>query len=170
MASRLVLPSRHALANDKPLLIRPRFAVELRAKIVAREHFPARRVLAEFMTPHRVSQDVLTVRCSVDGVQFELARDGSTLIPIVVHMEKTLVEVREAMHTLPSLARAMLVFDHRARCGAPEAVAMVGLINWLSFCMTNEQASETDKAVFAADRAIEDVFGAAARWMEDGHG
>lgn len=169
MTTRLMLPSHRAFADDKPLLLRPRFAVDLRAKIVARK-FSARRVAAEFMPPHRIAKDILTVRCSVDGVQFELARDGDALIPIVVHMEKTLDGAKEAMRVLPSFARAILVFDHRARSGAPDAVAMVGLIDWLSYRMTDERMTETNKAVFAADRAMEDAFDAAARWMENGHG
>lgn len=168
MTTRLTLPSHRAFADDKPLLLSPRFAVDLRAKIIARERIPARRVVAEFMAP-RVSKDILTVRCSVDGVQFELARDGDTLIPIVVHMEKTLNGAKDAMRVLPSFARAMLVFDHRARCGMPEAVALVGLMNWLSYRTVDEGMTETNRAIFAADRAMEDVFGATAQWLEDGH-
>lgn len=163
MITRLTFPSRRTFADDKPLLLRPRFAVDLRAKI------GARRVAAEFMPPHRIAQDVLTVRCSVDGVQFELARDENALIPIVVHLEKTLDGAREAMRVLPSFARAMLVFDHRARCGVPEAVALVGLMNWLSYRMVDEGMTETNRAIFAADRAMEDVFGATAQWLEDGY-
>jgi hypothetical protein len=170
MTTRLALPARRVFDDASPLLRWPRFAMQLRPKIVARERLPARSVLAEFLAPSQIRPDILTVRCAVDGVQFELAREGDVLTPIVVHMEKPLGEVREAMQQLPSVARAMLVFDHRARSGAPEAVAIAGLIDWLAPRMTSEKYSTTNRAIVEADNAMEDVFGATAHWMENGHG
>lgn len=170
MTTRLALPARRVFDDAAPLLRWPRFAIQLRPKFVARERFPARRVLAEFLAPSRIQPNILTVRCAVDGVQFELARDGEKLTPIVVHMEKPLSEIQEAMQQLPSVARAMLVFDHRARSGAPEAVALAGLIDWLAPRMTSEKYSATNRAIAEADDAMMNVFGAAAHWMEDGHG
>jgi hypothetical protein len=170
MTTRLNLPAHRVFDDAAPLLRWPRFAIQLRPKIIARERLPARRVLAEFLTPSRIQPDILTVRCAVDGVQFELARESEKLTPVVVHMEKPLGEVKEAMQQLPSVAHAMLVFDYRARCGVPEAVALVALMDWLAPCMTSEKFNTTNKALAEADHAMDDVFGAAAHWMEDGHG
>jgi hypothetical protein len=170
MTTRLTLPTRRVFDDAAPLLRWPRFAIQIRPKIVARERLPARSVLAEFLVPARIQKDVLTVRCAVDGVQFELAREGDALTPIVVHMEKPLGDVKEAMQVLPSFARAMLVFDHRARNGVPEAVAMVGLIDWFAPRAGMEKLGETNSVVWEADHAMQDVFGAVARWMEQGHG
>ncbi len=85
-----------------------------------------------------------------------------------MHLEKPLGEIEEAMQRLPSVARAMLVFDHRVRSGVPEAIAMVGLMNWLAPRMTDAKHREITAAANDTDRAMDDVFSAAARWMENG--
>jgi hypothetical protein len=171
MSTRLMLPSRRVFPDDNPLLTFPRFAMQLNAHIVARKRYEARRMIAEFMPPRQTSArkpDSFTVCCSVDGVEFELMHESGTLTPVVVHLEKPLGEIEEAMQRLPSIARAMLVFDHRARSGVPEAVAMVGLVNWLAPRMTNAKHQEVNAATSDADRAMDAVFGAAAQWMENG--
>jgi hypothetical protein len=171
MTTRLMLPSRRVFPDDKPLLKFPRFAMQLNAHIVARTHYSARRVIAEFMPPRQTiarKPDRFTVCCCVDGVEFELMHESGALTPVVVHLEKPLGEIEEAMQRLPSVARAMLVFDHRARSGVPEAVAMVGLVNWLAPRMTDAKYSAITAAANGADSAMDDVFGAVARWMENG--
>jgi hypothetical protein len=173
MTTRLMLPIRRVFDDDKPLLALPRFGLQLGPRIVARKRYQARRVIAEFLPPHQTiphMPDSFTVRCSIDGVQFELMHEQNALTPVVMHLEKPLDKIEEAMQQLPSVARAMLVFDHRARSGVPEAVAMVGLIDWLAPRMTDARFGEIAAAANDTDRAMEDVLGAAARWMESGHG
>lgn len=172
MTTRLILPVRSVFDNHKPLLAFHRFGVHLNSRVVARKHFPARRVIAEFMPPHQTiprKPDSYTVRCAVDGVQFELMRERNEITPVVVHLEKPLNEIEEAMQQLPSVARAMLVFDHRARSGAVEAVTMVGLIDWLAPRANERKLGAMDPTVRDAELALEEVFGAAARWMENGY-
>jgi hypothetical protein len=168
--TRLVLPPRRLFDDTAPLLVISRFGLQLQTKIVARERFPTRRVIAEFLPPRRIARDVLTVQCVVDGVRFELMREGQSLTPVVTHMEKTLGQSVEAMKRLPNVALGMLVFDHRARCGAPEAVAAVGLIDWLSPRANERKLGETNIAVHEADLAMDNAFSAVSRWLEDGHG
>jgi hypothetical protein len=172
MTTRLTLPVRRVFDDAKPLLAFPRFALQINAHIVARKRYEARRVIAEFMPPRQTitrKPDSFTVCCSVDDVQFELIHENGALTPVVVHLEKPLGEIEEAMQRLPSVARAMLVFDHRARSGVPEAVAMVGLMNWLAPRLTDAKHREITTAANDADRAMDAVFGAAAQWMENGH-
>ena len=171
MTTRLILPVRRVFDDDKPLLTFPRFAMQINAHVAARKRYEARRVIAEFMPPRQTiprKPDSFTVWCSVDGVQFELMHENSALTPVVVHLEKPLGEIEEAMQRLTSVARAMLVFDHRARSGVPEAVAMVGLVNWLAPRMTDAKFSAITAAANDTDRAMDAVFGAVARWMENG--
>lgn len=169
LITRLLLPARRIFDDAKPLLHYPRFGVQVRAKTVAREHFPARRVLVEFLPPRRISPDILTVQCVVDDVRFELIREGQRITPVVTHLEKAAGQIVGAMKQLPSIALGMLVFDHRARCSTTEAVALVGLIDAFAPRANEQKFGETNSSVRDAELALEEVFGAAARWMENGY-
>lgn len=167
MTIRLPLPARRVFDDARPLLLMPRFGLTVRP-----DDCEPHVIIAEFARPRRVTKDILTVRCIVDGVTFELMKDDSTnkLHTVVCHMEKRLDDAQSAMRVLPLIAIAMLAFDHRARSGVPEAIGMVGLIDWLAPAASMRNAGRMSGTVRDADLAMADAFGAAMKWMEDGHG
>ena len=166
---RLQLPARRALPDARPLLTMPRFGLSVTT--VSPTETTTRTVIAEFMRPRKIAKDVLTVQCTVDNVVFELMRVQVAELQVVVcRAEKTPAEMVVAMRALPPIARALLVFDHRARSGVPEAVAMVGLINALAPAANMRNMGQIVEPVRDADLAMLNAFDAVERWMEDGHG